>query len=186
MREKRLQFYLLNGDSPILKKVTEGGINRTKFVIFIFVVLFSFILAYLAQPFIPASSQAVNLIITVFSILAGFLVIFIVFAGDYSNLVEGSWRLAFFQHKVIRNRLFRHCILFMAYLGTLVLIFISIIIKELFPSITRCIEVCYLSIGFSAFFYSFFLPFSLMKYQDERIKAEINKRRKAAGISDDK
>lgn len=70
------------------------------------------------------------------------------------------------------------------YLITLVLIFITILIKGQFPKIEKYIEYIYLFFAIGAFIVSFRLPSSLMNLHQERIEHEIEARRKAEGIKD--
>ena len=112
-----------------MKKENKHSVK--KIVLFVVLAVLSLILSYLIQPYINQNSKAVDLIVTVFSILAGFLVAIITIIGDPSALYPGSWRIAFYQKDQIMTRLNRHKILFHAYLLTLALIFISYIIENL-------------------------------------------------------
>lgn len=162
----------------------ESEISWVKLITFLVVLISSIVLAWLSQPIVTESEQAINFIITVFSILTGFLIALLLFIGDASILRSGSWRAGYFHMIVIEGRLARHYLLFSTYLATLGLIFMSLMLKQAFPNITEHIEKFYLSLGFIAFFYSFFLPHSLRKAQQERLDNEIKKRRKKAGIED--
>ena len=86
--------------------------------------------AYWGQPLIQDNSEAVGLIVNVYSILAGLLIAVITVLGNSASLIDGSWRAGAYSKQVIRRRLFRHRMLFKAYLSTLVLIFLSMLFKD--------------------------------------------------------
>ena len=129
---------------------------------------------------------AINVIVTVFSILAGFLVAIIAIIGDPAMLPKGTWRIAEMEYKKIHQRLVRHQWLFMAYLITLASIFLALILQRFCPVASIWLEKLFLGLGFIAFFYSLFLPSALMKIQKEKIDAVIEDRRREAGIDNAK
>src|SRR5665647_2193324 len=135
-------------------------------------VLFSGLGAYLFQPFIHGNNDAKNIIVTVFSVLAGFLVAIITIIGDPSSLPSGSWQRARLGSDILRVRLLRHKLLFLMYLTTLLLIFISVLVRNKFPAVDLWIERSFLFFSISAFILSFQLPSSLMKLHLERIEQE--------------
>ena len=143
------------------------------------IALYSGIGSYFGQPLIHGNDNAINIIVTVFSILAGFLVAIITIIGDPSSLPSGGWQRARLGSEVLYNRLTRHRLLFLMYLTTLLLIFISILIKGKVPFLEPWIERFYLFFSISAFSLSFQLPSALMNLHKERIEQEIDSRREA-------
>jgi len=137
------------------------------------------------QPFIHGNTDAINIIVTIFSILAGFLVAIIAIIGDPSSLPSGGWKRARLGSEILRARLTRHKLLFLLYLITLFLIFISVLVRNKIYFLDLWIERVYLFLSVSAFIFSFKLPSSLMKLHMERIEQEIKSRREAEGIIDD-
>ena len=150
------------------------------------VVLWGGLITYFLQPYIHGNQDAINLIVTVFSILAGILVAVITFVGDPNSLPQGSWRVARRASTRTYNRLTRKKQLFSLYLLTLVLIFGAVLIKGKHPEIELWIERIYLFLAICAFIVSFRLPAALMQLQGERIEQEILSRRENAGINDHK
>lgn len=142
----------------------------------------STVFAWHAQPLVHGNEAAINVIVTVFSILAGFLVGIIAVVGDVALLTPGSWRAVEINRNAVVNKLIRHKWLFVAYLMTLGLIFASMLLQKNWPSTTLWIERVYLTLGFVAFFCSVELPASLMRAQIERIDFEIEARRQQVGI----
>lgn len=130
------------------------------------------------------NTEAINLIVTVFSILAGFLIAVITLVGDPASLPSGSWRLGRLAAEPTYNRLIRYKWLFMVYLITLGLIFISMLFEGAFPKIQCYLEYLYLFFASFSCILSFMLPSSLIELQKERIEQEIDERRKQEGIED--
>lgn len=148
----------------------------------ILIVLVSGLSAYFFQPLIHGNQDAINVIVTVFSILAGFLVAVITLVGDPMTLPIGSWQVAELGSKNTRNRLIRYKLLFILYLSTLALIFISMLLKS-YPEFQYYIEIIYMFIASAAFIISFRLPSALMNLQEKRIEQEIEGRREKENIS---
>ncbi|WP_339897881.1 hypothetical protein [uncultured Gilvimarinus sp.] len=140
--------------------------------------------SYFCQPLVHGNSEAINVIVTVFSILAGFLVAVITLVGDPKSLPSGGWQVARLGSDLTYNRLIRHKWLFKFYLITLFLIFSSILIKNKYPSIQVGLEYVYMFFASISCFLSFKLPRALIELQQERIEHEIEERRKKEGIND--
>ncbi len=141
------------------------------------IALYSCVGAFYGQPLIHKNDNALNIIVTVFSILAGFLVAIITVIGDPKSLPSGSWRRARLGSEVLYNRLTRHRLLFLMYLTTLLLIFVATLLKNKYPLVDLWIERIYLFFAIAAFSLSFQLPTSLMNLHKERIENEIESRR---------
>lgn len=138
--------------------------------------------AYWGQPLIHGNDNAVNIIVTVFSVLAGFLVAIITIIGDPSSLPSGGWQRARLGSEVLYNRLTRHRLLFIMYLITLLFIFIASLVKGKIEVLDILVERIFLFFAISAFTLSFQLPTSLMNLHKERIEHEIESRREMEGI----
>lgn len=138
--------------------------------------------AVYGQPFIHDNEQAINVIVTVFSILAGFLVAVTTLIGDPTALIPGSWRIGSAQRRSLTARLIRHKYLFYVYLLTLSLIFASSLIGKKYPDVSVWLEYIYLGSAISGLLWSFALPTTLLRIQIERVDAVIEQRRKSAGI----
>jgi hypothetical protein len=146
--------------------------------------LWSGLFAYFLQPYVHQNSDALNVIVTVFSILAGFLVAIIAIIGDAASLPAGSWRVAALSAENTQNRLVRHKWLFIGYLVTLALVFLCTLAGSQSGVLVTIAEYLFLFIGSLTFILSFQLPGSLMQLQKERIDREISARRQQEGIQD--
>lgn len=161
---------------------TELDPNKIKLAICLG--LWGFLGSLLGQPLIHGNQDAINLIVTVFSILSGFLIAVITLIGDPKSLPPGSWRIARLGSSLTYNRLIRQKWLFKSYLVTLFLIFVAIILKDKYPPITRGLEYAFMYFATISCILSFRLPGALIELQQERIEHEINERRMAEGIED--
>lgn len=159
-------------------------IDKEKVKLAVCLVLWGGVGAYFCQPLIHGNQDAINVIVTVFSILAGFLVAVITLVGDPKSIPSGGWQIARLGSDLTYNRLSRHKWLFNSYLITLFLIFISIVIQDKYPAIQLFLEYTYMFFASISCFLSFKLPGALIELQQERIEQEIAERRKKEGIED--
>lgn len=72
---------------------------------------------YFGHRFIDGNEGARDIIVTVFSILAGFLIAVMTLLGDQS-ILPGSWRISETRRAAIKNKLIRQKSLFYLYLLT--------------------------------------------------------------------
>lgn len=157
-------------------------IDWKKVRIGLFATILAVLSAHYGQPLIHENSQAINVIVTVFSVLAGFLVAIIAIVGDPVLLPPGTWRAAEMQRDKLTKRLVRHKWLFSLYLITLALVFLTLLLQKQYAQMTVWLERSYLFFGVLAFSLSMQLPASLMRLQKERIEAVIEHRRACANI----
>jgi hypothetical protein len=154
-----------------------------KIVYFTLIVLMSGVFSRYGQPLIHDNKDAISVLVTVFSILAGFLVAVITLVGDPKSLPPGSWRAAQLGRKLTYERLLKKKWLFIAYLLTLALIFTSMLIRTKYPNISVYLEYAFMFFGGLSGIFSFQLPSALMQLQEERIQNEIEERRKNSNIN---
>jgi len=94
----------------------------------------AFLGAFCGQPLIHGNEQAQNIIITVFSILAGFLIAIITFLGDQPAIhAKDSWRKLEGRRPEIVKQLAKHKFLFWLYMTALALIFLTVLLKPSKP-----------------------------------------------------
>lgn len=125
---------------------------------------------------IDENNDARSVIVTVFSILAGFLIAVMSLLGDQSML-PGGWRMAETNRNGIKTKLIRQKYLFYLYLLTLLVIFGSTLTKIQWPTVTDYLERTYFGLASAAFLLSFRLPATLMAVQMDRVEAVIGARR---------
>ncbi len=157
-------------------------IDKTKIAVFALRIALSAAAVYWGQPLISGNTQAINLIVTVFSILAGFLVGIITLLGDPAMLPGKTWRGAFLAKGLLARRILRKKFLFLAYLLTLALIMVSFLVQKSQPALNVWIERSYVFLGTFAFLASLQLPWTLSRIQIDRMEAEVSKRRQKVGL----
>lgn len=150
----------------------------------------SWVTAYYAEPFVSGNANAVLILVTVFTVFAGFLVAIVAVIGDPALIPPGTWREASSRRENIESGLIVHMWLFVFYLIAIGLIFIGVVVREIPPHVVPngvkiWINRAYLFFCVSSFIFTFGLAKSLFKLQLDRIDAEITKRRRAANIPDD-
>lgn len=140
--------------------------------------------AYFCQPFMNGNAEAITIVITIFTVFAGFLIAIIAVLGDPALIPQGSWRIAEGRRNSIETKLFWHFWLFVLYLLTIGLLFVGALLKntETLIAFRTWIERAYLFFGVFSFFLTFALPWSVMQMQKDRIDAEIERRRAESGI----
>jgi hypothetical protein len=141
-----------------------------------------------AQPYVHKNADLVLILVTVFTVFAGFLIAVITIIGDPIMIREGSWRVAEDGREQMQARLFWHIVLFVLYLITIGLLFVGVILERALDehNLWRIwFERAYLFAGVSSFLFTFALPGALLQMQQARYDAEIDRRRRAVNISDD-
>ena len=145
--------------------------------------------AYLGQPLAHRNTDLWTLLITVFTVFAGFLVAIIAVVGDPALLPAGSWRKVELVRDRIESRLFWQICLFSMYLITIALIFIAVLLKDAcleppLSAILTWIERTYLFLSVFSFIMSFSLPMTLLSIQKTRVEAELVRRRSEVNLRD--
>lgn len=160
---------------------------RAAFVIGCFVI--GAIVSYYWGPYIFDNTDAVGIFVTVYTVLAGFLVAVITVLGDPGLLPSGSWEGAENHRDEIEGRLLRYNYLFGLYLLTIGVVFVGTLLakapaKVVSDDIKHWVAYAHLFLGASAFLLSLALPKMLIDVQRKRVDAEIKRRRKDAGLND--
>ncbi|MCG7884138.1 MAG: hypothetical protein N0E59_21225 [Candidatus Thiodiazotropha taylori] len=135
---------------------------------------------WFGQPLIHGNTEAVGVIVNVFSILAGFLVTIMTLLGEPSLFRGRTWRADAVRRSNVYRRLIRHKWLFIAYLLVLGLVFATTLITKKYPEHDAVIwlERVYLSLAALAFIMSLVLPSRLMNLQLARFDELVESRRK--------
>lgn len=135
---------------------------------------------WFGQSLIHDNSEAVGVIVNVFSILAGFLVTIMTLLGEPSLFRGRTWRADAVKRSNVYRRLIRHKWLFIAYLLVLGLVFVTTLITKSYPEHAAVIwlERGYLSLATLAFIMSLILPSRLMSLQLARFDELLETRRK--------
>ena len=141
----------------------------------------SCVAGWYGQPLVHGNAEASRIIVNVFSILAGVLITIMTLLGEPSLYRGRSWRADAVRRSNVYRRLVRQKLLFILYLITLALVFVSNLFKGEYSElpILRYIEIAYLSLACLAFILSLTLPARLTNLQLARFDEMVEARRKA-------
>ncbi|RZR30146.1 hypothetical protein D8T63_01475 [Vibrio vulnificus] len=168
----------------------------------IFAAIASGIFSYLFYPLMNTDSM--NALVSIYSILAGFLIGVISLLGDPMLIPSGSWRVAQASSANAYRSLTSTKMLLYIYLFTLLLIFVHKIIfveNQSLPlemafrdeieqfllwakSYKDCVDTIVLFFALLAFLFSFRLPSRLYEIQHQRVENEIEARRRRENADD--
>lgn len=161
----------------------------------IFSVILSAAFSYFFYPLMNVDSM--NALVSIYSILAGFLIGVISLLGDPSLIPNGSWRIAYGASKNAARSLLATKMLLYIYLLTLLLIFLhkvlfsytgqlpdDMLFKEYIASMLITlteykdnVDIVILFCAILAFLFSFKLPSKLYEIQKQRVQQEVENRR---------
>ncbi|MBN3145346.1 MULTISPECIES: hypothetical protein [Pectobacterium] len=161
-------------------------VSYRKVIYFFLMIGFSAVVAYYGQPAISGKSDAINVLVTIYSVLAGILIAIITLIGDPAVLdTDGSWRKAYLSSKLPKVRLLRLKFLFHTYLVTLLMVFLAYLIpKDSFPQAKEWVERLLVFFACVALLSSFRLPGAVIEVQRSRLDKKIAEQRKKDGIND--
>lgn len=114
--------------------------------------------AYYGRDWIIGNSEAVNLIATIFSVLAGFLIAVMALVADDRMIATKTARARYMHSQVIRTKLTRHKLLFQLYLVVMLLAFAVTLKLGLPERIGDAMQCVMLGLATFAFLISFSLP----------------------------
>ncbi|ASJ72287.1 hypothetical protein [Granulosicoccus antarcticus] len=148
---------------------------------FVLAAVASCVAGWYGQPLVHGNAEASRIIVNVFSIMAGVLITIMTLLGEPSLYRGRNWRADAVRRSNVYRRLVRQKILFVLYLVTLVLVFLSSLFKGEYSSLAvlRYIEIAYLSCACMAFILSMNLPGRLTSLQLARFDEMVEARRKA-------
>lgn len=159
----------------------KAKVDARKVVTFLFIIILSSIISYFIQPFIHGNEKAIDLIINVFSILAGFLVAIMTLFSDFSINNETNWRELSLKKNTIRVRAAKNKYLFYCYLLVLIFVFISILLSkseiEWHKIVVKYAEYAYLIFACISLCYSVFLPKKIYQLQKEKLDSALKERK---------
>ncbi len=134
-------------------------------------VIMSIFVGYEFQPMVANNPDAVNTVVTIFSILAGFLIAVITFIAEPSLQQAKNWGELQKMKKTVHRKLYRQTLLFFLYLLTLGLALAMYLAPAEMHGVQKLLQTLFLGLATFVFLASFTLPGSLMKIQMERYEA---------------
>lgn len=137
------------------------------------------LLTPLLLPWYHGNNDARTVLVTVFSILAGFLVAVMAIVADDRSLAGRNWREDTFYLQSIRAQLTRHRLLFQLYLVILVLTFVDALHPHWAENIDLWMERVTIFLSIIGLMFSFRLPEQLTRRHLDRLTRLIEERRLA-------
>lgn len=134
-------------------------------------------IGYRFQPMVSNNPDAVNTVVTIFSILAGFLIAVITFIAEPTLRAAKNWEELQRMKETVRRKLFRQNMLFFLYLLTLGIALAMYLTPPASLEVLKWLQVVFLGLATFVFLASFSLPGSLMKIQMERYEAALEETR---------
>ena len=147
--------------------------NVTIFRLIGFVVIAAF-LAYYGQPFIHGNEQAIDSIIHVFAILAGFLITLMMLFNRVDFDEDANWRKNQLQENAQNQRFQKQAILFWSYLLVMLLAFVAILCKD--AQYVYWLERLVLWLGCICMMYTFLLPIGFSKMRQREFNRLMQKK----------
>ncbi|MBL0845111.1 hypothetical protein [Pseudomonas mediterranea] len=158
-------------------RTIQGKLSWRKVIYFFMCVVISIFFAWKFQPNYHENSNALSVLVTVFSILAGFLVAVMAIVGSERALKGRNWRQDTFYLIKVKQDLQRHAALFYLYLQVLALSFLATLKFE-WPEIVQIsIETVLLFLACLAMLLSFSLPGQLTRRHLSDLEFAIKMRR---------
>lgn len=141
----------------------EGKLSKRKLLAAAFGLPVAFFFAWEFQPKYHGNDDAMTVLVTVFSVLAGFLVAVMAIVANDRALKGRTWRQDTFYLKQVKKELIRHQFLFYLYLWVLALAFLAELELSLPYSMQLWLERIMLFFGCMAMVFSFSLPGQLTR-----------------------
>ena len=139
-----------------------------------------FVTGFFGEPVTWQNTNALNILATVFSVFAGFIIAIVTVLGNPTILYSGSWRMASAHRRQLRSKLRRQIALFYVYLSILGLTFASALLDNIegCSLIADWVARIALSLGAGAFVWSFALPFSIFRASMDSLDEGVESRRR--------
>lgn len=159
--------------------IKHQKISHRKLAIFFIISAISMLIAWKIQPFIHNNDKAVDLIVNVFSILAGFLIAIMTLFADINIGENENWRSIEIRSQEQNKKYAKNELLFYGYLLVLAFVFISILLPkdDSYGAIVLWTERIYVFLAIISFCYSLFLPVKIKRMQQEKINRLLSERK---------
>lgn len=135
------------------------------------------VFAWAFQPSYHDNANAIMLVATAFSVLAGFLITVLAITADERSLRGANWRQDVVYFQLIKRDLRRHRNMFYLYLAVLLLAFVGALDVHWLPSYQVVLERLLLFLAAFAMLWSFRIPGYLMRRHMDLLDARIKERR---------
>jgi amino acid permease len=148
---------------------------------FVLILVLSALLGYVGQPFVHGNEKAIDLIINVFAILAGFLIAIMTLFSDMRFDEDANWRQLQVREQLQGQKYSKHSMLFYTYLAVLICVFVVVLLNNKPEyqdgNLIKLFEHAYLCLACISVFYSMFLPSRLIQSRKEELKKLMDKKK---------
>lgn len=155
----------------------EQKISGRKIAAIILTMIVAAVFAWAFQPGYHDNSNAIMLVATAFSVLAGFLITVLAITADDRSLRGANWRQDVVYFQLIKRDLRRHRNMFYLYLAVLLLAFVGALDVQWLPPYQIALERLLLFLAAFAMLWSFRIPGYLMRRHMDLLDARIKERR---------
>lgn len=151
-------------------------VNKVIIIVRLCVIVFSSIVGYLCQPLLDEKGIAVvGTVVTIVSILAGFLIAIMVFVTEPTLRYAKNFRELQLRRRQVRLMLLKCKVLFSLYLITLFFALSVQIVPESSETWSQILEIAFISFSLFVLLESFTLPSALMTMHMEIYDQELRK-----------
>lgn len=158
-------------------KTNQKKFSLLKILLFILSVDISVFMSINLQEKYHGNSNAMTVLVTAFSVLAGFLVAVTALVASNKSTRGGNWRQSTFYLQESRRELLKHELLFYCYLVVLALAFLVELKLGWCDLIQRWAEYALIFFATLSLFWSFFLPRQLTSKHLIELDRAIKERR---------
>lgn len=137
------------------------------------------VLAPILQPAYHGNAGAMAALVTVFTVLAGFMLAVIALAADGRNLRRRDWRQDTYYLKEIKDRLTRYRMMFHLFLVIPALAILTFIGPDWGEDVQKIAEGIVLFLAIFALLWSFRLPGEITSAHVRQLQAAIKEQRQA-------
>jgi len=134
-------------------------------------------LSFVFRPSFHGNETAANVLVTIFSVLAGFMIAVIAIAADGAILRRKDWRQDAFYLSEARKQLTRYRLMFHIYLIVPALVFLAQLELSWYPGTQAAVEYLLLFLAAFALLWSFSLPGEMTQAYVRKLKQAIDDQR---------
>src|SRR5690348_6482659 len=152
--------------------------DSRRLIVLLYAMGLGVVLAVIVQPWYRVSGEAHSVLITVFAVLAGFLLTAITLGADGAVDRGENWRAAHFQARLARAELRLHLAMLTLYFAIIALAFVDSLELPLSGAGEVWLERAILFLAVVAFIGSVKLPADLVRGQLDRLDRHVQERRR--------
>lgn len=152
-------------------------ISSKKVAMYVFALAASSAFSYFAQPRYHSNGNALTVLTTIFSIMAGFLIAVMAIVSDDRVLRGPTWRHDTAHLEFVKRDLLRHRMMFSLYLSVLCLAFVGAMSVPQGSELATWLERVLLFLACFAMLWSFRLPSYLARRHLSRLDQLLKERR---------